>query len=366
MPAIWTGPLTTSNGLSSWIRPTPKHTPAWDKPTSRTSSKPATSRQSNWLRLRAPPSIALDPLLVAAQLCGGNSYGINGEHSKALGAYQIALNLDPDNAEALIGLASAHEALGNYGTAESTYSVAIEQERLHWVTYSSLGSFYNRRGRHEQALEQFDVAVELMPSNGIAHRNRGAVLIELGRSEEALEALRTARRLRPNDPTIISNLWIVSFRLGLWDEAIENLEVAVGLGDDYRVTGNLARAYYMAKRFEEARGTYDLAIEQGMTELAVNPDNPDVHVLMARYYAMQDKKAEALDHLDFALSSRPEDGHYHVIAATVYNQFGNTDEALNLLEKAVALGGTLAEIRVTRELDNLRENPRYRRLLDSQ
>ncbi len=124
-------------------------------------------------------SVALVPTLVDSQLCVGALSIVRGEHAKALGAFQNALYLDQDNAEALLGLASAHEGMGNHGTAEATYRRAIADERLEWLSYSELGSFLNRRGRQVEALEQFDLALEVMPENGIAHRNRGALLFAM-------------------------------------------------------------------------------------------------------------------------------------------------------------------------------------------
>ncbi len=309
-------------------------------------------------------SVALAPTLVDSQLCAGALSIVRGEHSKALGSYQSALYVDEDNAEALLGLASAHEGVGNNDTAEATYRRAIADERLDWVSYSELGSFLNRRGRQQEALEQFDKALEVMPENGIAHRNRGAVLLAMGRFEESREASLVAQRWRPTDATIVSNLWMASFSLGLWDEAIENLEIAVGLGEDHRVTGNLARAYYMAARLDEARSTYQEAIRQGLAVLDVSEGNPDVHILLARYHAMIGDRSAALSYLQFALERRPDDGHYNVIGATVYSVLGERDRALDLLETAVLGGASMSEIRTSRELDDVRDDPRYGRLMD--
>src|SRR5207249_3014952 len=51
------------------------------------------------------------------------------------------------------------------------------------------------------------------------------------------------------------------------------------------------------------------------------------------------------------------------IAAVVHNQFGEKDEALGWLEKARARGYSPAEIRASPELDNLRDEPRFQRLV---
>jgi len=54
---------------------------------------------------------------------------------------------------------------------------------------------------------------------------------------------------------------------------------------------------------------------------------------------------------------------YLAIAAIVHNQFGEKDEALGWLEKAQARGYSPAEIRASPEFDDLRDEPRFQRLI---
>jgi hypothetical protein len=51
-------------------------------------------------------------------------------------------------------------------------------------------------------------------------------------------------------------------------------------------------------------------------------------------------------------------------AAIVHNQFGEEDEALKWLEAAVRRGYSAAEIKVAPELDNLRGEARFQKLVE--
>ena len=131
--------------------------------------------------------------------------------------------------------------------------------------------------------------------------------------------------------------------------------------------GHLARAYYwIPGKREEATNLYLKAISLAGEQLKVDPNNPDINAMVARYHAMVGHRADAFSHLQIALHQRPKDLEYQTIAAVIHNQFGERAEALRYLENAFAFGYSVAEIEAERELDNLREDPRFRALLAGQ
>ena len=60
---------------------------------------------------------------------------------------------------------------------------------------------------------------------------------------------------------------------------------------------------------EKAPGMYERAIKEGEEELRINPRNADAHILLARYYSMINRRAQALNHLEYALTVRPTNSH---------------------------------------------------------
>ena len=74
------------------------------------------------------------------------------------------------------------------------------------------------------------------------------------------------------------------------------------------------------------------------------------------------RRAQAFNHLEYALSIRPTNTHYLVIAAGAYNQLEDRFTALSLLERAVANGLSQSEIDVEYEIQSLRNKPRFRAL----
>jgi len=147
------------------------------------------------------------------------------------------------------------------------------------------------------------------------------------------------------------------------DRAIPMFEHANGLASDYRSTGNLARAYYnSSNRRSEGLDLFRRAVELGEEKLKVNPNDSDVHLLLARYYSMLGRRAEALSHLNVALQARPTNSHYLQFAAVVYNQVGDPANAVASLQKAVENGLQEWQLRSEMELDNLRPLPIFQNL----
>ncbi len=307
-------------------------------------------------------ALALKPNLAAAHVCIGSVNTFTGEYERAAQEFERAVQLEPTNDEAYRGLGRAYEANGKLEDAEQAYRSAISARPHYAVAYLRLGDFFLTQNRHEDAIEQYRQVLTLSPDNGGAYVSLGLAYANLGKFDEAIATLRKGATLRPNYETF-NNLGLTYMRARRLAEAIPVLEVAVRLAQNYRTTGNLARAYYWTPGMhEKAPAMYERAIKEGEEELRINPRNADAHILLGRYYAMIKRRAQASNHLEYALSVRPTNSHYLVIAAGAYNQLDDRFTALSLLERAVESGLTQKEIDMEYEIQSLRNEPRFRAL----
>jgi Tfp pilus assembly protein PilF len=99
--------------------------------------------------------------------------------------------------------------------------------------------------------------------------------------------------------------------------------------------------------------------------LQVNPNDTDVPIMLAYYYAMLGERSQALASLQQAFQARPRDAEMSFWGAVIYNQFGERERALEQLEQAITRGWSMAELRTAVELDNLRDDRRVRDLIGS-
>lgn len=332
------------------------------------SKKFLATRERDWLE-RALSSCAqaakLDQRLSMAHACLGMVDSLSGEYERAAEEFRTAFQLDPLNGQALRDLAKVEESLGDLAGSEETHKRAIQIQPYHWSGYAALGEFYNRQHRYREAISQWQYAIALSGDNGQAYTSLGAAYGNAGQHDDAIRTLERAIAIRPHWDSY-SNLGLTYMRLQRYPEAARTLEQAVTYGSDYRVTGNLARIYRILGNTQKARQTYERAIREGDHELAVNPRNSDVHILMARYYSNVGRKPEALIHTEFALASKPRDQHYLEIAAGVYDQIGEREKAVEALKQAFKLGLPGTRLKTEIELAGLQTDPRVRPFVNAQ
>jgi tetratricopeptide (TPR) repeat protein len=308
-------------------------------------------------------SIQLDPLSAAGHNCLGNLLNTRGQHEKALPEFTEALRIEPRNEQAYLGLGQAQQGLNDLDGAEKTFQQAIELASSYWVGYSALAYFYFEHSRYADAARVYENMLSLQPGNAYAYQNLGAAYVLLGKYEQANEALRKAISMRPTY-VAYSSLGSMYWRLRRFDEATPMFEQAFRMQPDYSVAGNLARAYYWTRgRRNEALQMYQRAIELGEERLKINPDDPDVHILLARYCAVLGRRSEAIEHAKVGLKQHSNDKHFLEIAAVAYNQLGDTANAIGFLQKAVANHLSAPELLNEMELDNLRDLPQFQQLI---
>jgi Flp pilus assembly protein TadD len=132
------------------------------------------------------------------------------------------------------------------------------------------------------------------------------------------------------------------------------------------VFGNLADAYYWAPgRRQEAPAAFERAAAVSRERLGRKPADDSARLWLAFDLAMLGRRKESLAALGEALDRHPSDPHYSYFAARILNRLGEREEALDRLQRAVEGGWPLGEIRFSVEFDELRDEPRFQKLLDS-
>lgn len=305
-----------------------------------------------------------DTALAAAHICLGRVFAGTGSYEKALEEYRRGVELEPTNDTAHGGLAYVYEQLDRLDDAEQTYKQAIAVRPNYWATYNWLGLFYQHHARYEDAAAMYSQVVSLAPDSFTGYYNLGGVRILQGRYAEAIPLLERSLSIRQTADAR-SNLATAYFQMRRYAESAAHFEEAVKLDEkDYLLWGNLGDAYYWAPgRRAEAARAYGKALELGAEKLRVNARDAEVLSSLAMYHAMRGERKPALDNLGAALRLNPKSPDLFFNAGIVYQQLGDTQRALDALEKAVAGGISPATLRDTPNFDGLRDNPRFLRLI---
>ncbi|MBZ8182512.1 protein kinase domain-containing protein [Oscillatoria salina] len=142
-----------------------------------------------------------------AEAWAGKCYSHNTltRFSQALEACNEALEINPENAQAWTSQAFTFNATRQYNQAIVAANRAIRYQANNAQAYVNRGVAQRRLERYEDALESYNRAIEIEPNYAEAWHNRGYVLEELKRYEEALNSYEKAVELEPNLQQAIEN-----------------------------------------------------------------------------------------------------------------------------------------------------------------
>ncbi len=171
-----------------------------------------------------------------------------GRFEEALAAYDTAIGLQADYAEAHAGRADALRDLGRFDEAIAAYTTVIGIVPDHVVAHNNLGNALRHAGRHEESLAAYDRAISCKPDYAEAHSNRGTVLADLRRFEAALAAYDQALHFKPDHAEAHSNRGAALSDLGRNVEAVAAFDEAIRVTPDYaQVHSNRLLALHYGK-----------------------------------------------------------------------------------------------------------------------
>ncbi len=322
---------------------------------------------SEWMekaRSACNQAVANSPDLAEGYACLGNVYRGTGKYENAVAQFQKAVTLDPTSDEAFRGLADVYQKLNKSAEAEATYQKAISLRPQYWAGYNWLGSFYWEQGRYDDATKMFKDVINLTPDNFRGYSNLGGIYVLQGRYQEAIPVLQKSVSLRPT-AEVYNNLGTAYFSMRKFNEAARSFEEGLKLDKhSWLGWGNLGDAYYWARESrQQFSDAYREALRLTEEKLRVNPRDGRVLAYRATYFAMLDKRPEALESLQHALSDSPKDPDVQFRAALVYNHFGDTGHSLQRLQDALAAGAAASWVRDTPDFDHLRTDARFQAIL---
>jgi len=286
-------------------------------------------------------------------------------------AYNRALELEPGQEEALIGLAMVYSDLGDKSRAAEMLRKVVEKNP-DVPTLAELARTYEQQEEYDLAAETYRQALTLSPSNTALKRAIARSLVLAHRPEEAIELY---SELVANDPADVESQFRLSQVYGRqheYEKAWESLQAAKQVAPD-----NLELLYHEVNLLE-ARGDTEGAIERlqailddgeqetysagersnrvvfldrlsqlylanrqfdesAETLRQVGELNPDlrarVTAQIGRTYREAKDFAKAAEILDAAAKEFPDDRAVTIVRATVLADLGKDREAVSAIEK---------------------------------
>ena len=177
--------------------------------------------------------LAVTGALVSAGCGGRPSLGLHGREADSpgngLAAYQEAIRLKPDYAEAHYNLGVAYGELGRYQEEIAAYQEAIRLKPDYADAHCNLGVAYGALSRYQEEIAAYQEAIRLQPDLADVHYNLGVAYGELGRYEEEIAAYQEAIRVKPDDADAHFNLGLAYLARGDRGAALEQSRILLNL-----------------------------------------------------------------------------------------------------------------------------------------
>jgi len=309
-------------------------------------------------------ALVLNPNLDIVHTALGDLYFEIGEYGDAEAGYLQALEIVPNSVAALTGLGNTYMRQQQPEEAEARFRQAIGLHPGDWSAYNELGTFLYRSGRYAEAADEYARAVTIDNTNLLGYSNLGAAHMLAGNYIAAVPSLEKAIALAPRANTY-SSLGLIHYYLGRLDDAIDSLEKAIELAPNEHLNwSNLGDVLWIAGDIDEARNVFETAEELVKAALQVNRNDPNSQMDLAWISAMLDKPGDARTYIDRAKSLAPDDPYVHYIDALILLRGGDTAAGLSALELAADKGYSLHMMAAEPYLAPIRNNPRFRAILD--
>jgi TolB-like protein/Tfp pilus assembly protein PilF len=286
----------------------------------------------------------------------------------AIDAFQHAVAIDPDYAQAWAALAEAQALLPAYAPdpmqAASARSLAAAQRALTLdpdvaLAYVAQGMVYSNQMRWPEADRAFRRALALAPGDAEALNQYAQFLDGVGQLEPALAGME--RALQRDPLSGVSAAICVQLKLSLhhYDAAtaVAQMEKLLAEHPESLFVHRVATITYIAlHRYPEAE-------TQIRTATVLNGGDPDAKALLVRGMADPSQRATALQ----SLETSPGNADFRsdaVVHAFFLVQLGARDHALASIEDYAANGNsTIPQLLWNQVFDPIRNDPRFKAAL---
>jgi tetratricopeptide (TPR) repeat protein len=223
-----------------------------------------------------------------------------GRLDDAMQCFRRAIQLYPNEVEALGNLGYALAAKGQAAEAITYYEAALRENPGHAPTHNNLGNTLSNLGRLDEAIAQYQLALQFEPEYAEAYNNLGIALAQQGRFDEAAIQFRAASHFKPSYAIAHNGLANVMTLRGQYQDAVPEYQEALRMDPAYAEAHNgLGYALAKTSRFDQAVVHYQEA-------LRLNPDYVAAHYNLGCALAQLGRRPDAIAQLKEALRLQPD------------------------------------------------------------
>ncbi len=181
-------------------------------------------------RMAAAETVTTTSLEALKAYVRAQELAANRKDREALGAFEEAVELDPDFGRAYAGMGVLYFNLKDMSNAQASFDEALKLlDRMgDREKYRTLGSYYLGVAlNYEKAVETYEALVEQFPADEVAHANLSLAYLYTGDVPRAIEQVREVLELNPRSTSDRYNLAIQSVYAGDFAGALTEADRAI-------------------------------------------------------------------------------------------------------------------------------------------
>lgn len=284
---------------------------------------------------------------------------------KGIEYFEQAIQIDPDYAQAYVGLADCYNLLYDYDLiapaeaaprARTAARTALSLDKMLPEAHASLGFV---RARYDWdwpgAEQEFRKAIELNHNDAIAHHWYALHLTMMGRFDDALAEITNALELDPLSLIMNTNKgWILYFARR-FDEAEKQLLKTLELDS------NFMSAHVKLGWVYEQKGLYSQALAEFQHALhLLAKEDANLMGLIGNAHALSGNQQEAAGILNSLKAAMQQKYLSASWMAIIYANLNDKDQSFQWLDKAIEeRSSALVWLKVDPKLDRLRSDSRF-------
>jgi tetratricopeptide (TPR) repeat protein len=271
----------------------------------------------------------------------GNAYTRMGDPLRAEDAYRRAVQLEPDRARHVRGLAQSLYDQERYQDSLVQYQRLLELRPDDANTYLRMSLIYRRLQRLEDAERQILLAKQRAPDNLEVIYNEATLYEEQGRFDDAIQVASdavAAVKARPGiTPARRRNLAILYQLVGRLNRSAENYDNAISAFQELQRLGpeeDLRARMLIVESYQAARNLPSAFEEMGKA-LEKYPEDRSLRINQALLYGDNGQPDLAAESLRKLLNQSPGDQEIYVNVAHVYlenRRYTQAEEAIRSAE----------------------------------
>ncbi|HEY4580390.1 MAG TPA: tetratricopeptide repeat protein, partial [Candidatus Acidoferrales bacterium] len=274
----------------------------------------------------------------------GDAYTRMGDLARAEQAYRHAVQLEPDRARHIRGLAQSLFDQERYQEALAEYQRLVEMRPDDANTYLRMAASYRRLQRLEEAERQILLAKQRDPGNLEVIYNEATLYEDQGRFEDALrvasDAVAAVKARTEVTPARRRNLAILYQLVGRLNRAAENYSAAIRSFEELQRLGpeeDLRARMLIVESYQAARDLPS-AFAEMIKALAAYPNDRSLRINQALLYGDSGQPDLAAESLRALLTRSPADLEIYTKVAQVYLENRRYAEAEEAIRSAEGVG----------------------------